>query len=256
MPSQYVSHGELDTIVDVPVTLMFAEAVLLVSASAVAATVAVKLVAVTAAVNSPALNVPAEVGATDHVAAVLVDPVTVASNWIIPPAPTVIGSRGDVMEIETDWVTVSVAPVKLHPVASLEAVHPEPLIVALPAPTPVSVSPEIVTTPEGLTEKLPPVHPEGAEAVLVPPTTMAVGLTVTAPVGQLGGGGVGFPPPLPPQEEMNPAGAQNNKINISFVTETPLAGDLSYGWAPYSSFSLICPDQIERDRNPSVSVSS
>ncbi len=197
---------------------MFAEAVLLVSASAVAVMVAVAFVAVTAAVKSPLpLIVPAAAGVAVQLTATFEVPVTVAPNWIVPPEPTAVGrGSGLVMEIDTGKVTVSEAPVKLHPVASLGAVHPEPEMVALPALAPVTVLPEIVTIPEGDAEKTPPVHPEGAEAALVPPPTMAVGLSVTtAPVGQVGGGGVMLLPPLRPQEEMNPATAQtSNKDSI------------------------------------------
>ena len=191
---------------------MLAEAVLLVSASAVAIMVAVTFVAVTAAVKSPAVIVPAVGGVTDHVTLTLSDPVTVASNWIVPPEPTAVGSgSGDVIEIATGKVIVSKAPVKLHPVAPLEAVQPDPLIVALPALAPVTVLPEIVATPEGDEVKLPPVHPAGADAMLVPPTTIVVGETTTAPEGQLGAGGVMTVLPPPPQAEKNSAAAQNSR---------------------------------------------
>jgi hypothetical protein len=74
------------------------------------------------------------------------------------------------------------------------------------------VEPEIVATVVSEEEKLPPVKPAGAEALLVPPTVMVAGFNVTAPVaGQLGGGGGAFPLPPPPQAEKNPAAAQNNK---------------------------------------------
>jgi hypothetical protein len=217
----------MEVMVDAAVTVNVTVAVLVVSAVAVAVTVAVVFVDTAAAVNSPVelLIVPAAAGVAAHVTATLLEPVTVAPNWIVSPEPTEVGTGlGSVMATAIGSVTVSVAPVKLHPVAPLGAVHPEPEIVALPAPAPVSVLPEIVTTPDGgLAEKLPLAHPEGAEAVLVPPTTMVVGLSVTAPVGQLGGGGVVFPPP-PPQEEMNPAAATSKdsiKNGFLFMGKSP-----------------------------------
>ena len=62
-----------------------------------------------------------------------------------------------------------------------------PLTVALPAVTPVTVLPETVATEVFPDAKVPPVKPEGAEATLVPPTVMVVGvrLTTAVLVGQL-----------------------------------------------------------------------
>jgi hypothetical protein len=98
---------------------------LVVSAAAVAVTVADVFVANAAAVNNPdvALIVPAAMGVAVHVTVTSLEPVTVASNWIVPPEPTVVGGGfGSLMEIETTGgaVTVSVVPVKLHPVAPFE----------------------------------------------------------------------------------------------------------------------------------------
>jgi len=91
-------------IVAAAVTLNDAVAVLLVSAAAVAVTVTAVSVERAAAVNKPValLIVPAAVGAAVHVTEMSEEPVTVASNWIVPPEPTVAGTgSGDVMEIET-----------------------------------------------------------------------------------------------------------------------------------------------------------
>jgi hypothetical protein len=141
---------------------------------------------------------------------------------IIPPSASLRNTDGaNEVIVGTAGFTVMAAPLKAQPVASLGAVQPEPEIMALPWPAPVTVSPLMVTIPDGVAEKIPPVHPEGAVAALVPPTIMVVGLTVTAPVGQLGGGGVMTVLPPPPQEEMNPAAAHNNESNVSFLTEKP-----------------------------------
>jgi hypothetical protein len=205
------------------VTSNAAVADLVVSAAAVAVTFTVVFVDTTvAAANNPLLLiVPAAAGVDVHRAVVFELPVTVAPNWIVPPEPTALGrGLGLVIEIDTGEVTVSEAPVKLHPVASLGAVHPEPETVALPALAPVTVLPEIVTIPEGDEEKLPPVHPEGAEAMLVPPTVMVVGLSVTAPVGQLGGG-LMFPPVVPPQAKKKPAAPHNTIKSKRFMRNPP-----------------------------------
>jgi hypothetical protein len=202
----------MEVMVAAAVTVNDAVADFVVSATAVAVTVTAVSTDTAAAVNSPVLSIiPPVLGTAVHVIVTLDEPVTVASNWIVPPEPTVAGiGSGDVMEIETfGEVTVRTAPLKVQPVASLGAVHPEPVIVALPALSPVTVEPETVAALE-LEEKMPPVHPDGAEAALVPPTTMVVGLSVTVPVGQLGGGLMPPPPvPLTPQAEKNPATPHN-----------------------------------------------
>ena len=64
-----------------------------------------------------------------------------------------------------------------------------PLTVAVPAALPVTVFPETLAIEELLEEKLPPVKPAGAEAMLVPPTVIVEGVRVTVllEVGQEGG---------------------------------------------------------------------
>jgi len=140
---------------------------LVVSAAAVAVTVTiVSADTAVAAVNSPPLLIaPAAAGVAFQLTATFEVPVTVAPNCSVPPEPTAVGiGLGEVMEIETGKVTVSEAPVKLHPVAPLEATHSEPPIVALPAPTPVTVLPLTAATFALSEEKVPPVKPEGADA--------------------------------------------------------------------------------------------
>jgi len=110
-------------------------------------------------------------------------------NEAVPP--TVVDVDGGEMTSVGCPVTVRAAPLKLQPVAPLGAFHPDPLIVALPAATPVTVVPETLAIEELLERKLPPVQLVGAEAMLVPPTVMVAGVRVTAllEVGQEGGRG-------------------------------------------------------------------
>jgi hypothetical protein len=115
----------------------------------------------------------------------------------------IVGAGGVVM--------VSVAPLKAQFVAPLEQLHPDPVIVTVPAATPVTVEPETVATAVLLVVNVPPVHPDGAEAVLVPPTVTVAEFNDTAPVGQSGGGGVMIPPVEPPQER-SPAAQRRLKV--------------------------------------------
>ena len=76
------------------------------------------------------------------------------------------------------------APLKLHPVAPLLAVQLLPVILAFPGETPFMVDTETVAKEVLLELKFPPLHPAGAEAVLVPPTAIEPEDKDTLPAGQ------------------------------------------------------------------------
>jgi len=87
-------------------------------------------------------------------------------------------------------VTVMAWEVSAQLTAPFGAAQPLPVILAVPAFTPVMVDPDTDATPELLLLYEPPDQPAGAEAEVVAPLTIVAKAKLTWPAGQLTGGAV------------------------------------------------------------------